>query len=204
MDATENSLAAIRAEWLNQGSPSIPQLAARANMPSITARRYLDGSTKHGDPAKIRALAIALGRSDIADTVRDTVSGELSDSIMKFMAEKFLLWRESNLEELAIERKQREESEKRMLAEVERVTKSKDMSIQMLLSRQTELEKDKAALVADKANANNEVEVVRKAKNRHDAYLIVSLVVNVAILVFVVWYLLFIDAPNGAYGLIRH
>lgn len=204
MDATEHALAAVRAEWLAQGSPSIPQLAARANMPSITARRYLDGSTKHGDPAKIRALAIALGRSDIADTVRDTVSGELSDSIMKFMAEKFLLWRESNLEELEKERTQREESEKRMLAEVERVTKSKDASIKMLLDRQTKLEEDKASLVADKASISNEMHTVRKTKRKHDTYLIFSLAVNIVVLAFVVWYLLFIDAPNGAYGLIRH
>lgn len=188
MDATEHALAAVRQEWLAQGSPSIPQLAQRANMPSITARRYLDGSTKHGDPAKIRALAIALGRSDIADTVRDTVTGELSDSIMKFMTEKFLLWRESNLEELEHERILREESEKRMLAEIERVTKSKDTSISMLLKRIEELERDKSQLSEDKGRIYTEMDTVRKAKRNYER-------LAVALLVLLALYFLIFDLP---------
>ena len=204
MEKTEQALSAIREEWLAQGSPPVAQVAQRANMPAITARRYLDGSTKFGDPAKIRALAIALGRSDIADTVRDVVSADLSDSIMKFMAEKFLLWRESNLEELAIERKAREESEKRYAAEIERIITSKDRVVDQLNTRIDRLEADKAELIADKAQINAEMISVRSTKRKHDAYLILSLVGNITLFVIVVLYLVFIDAPNGSIGVIRY
>lgn len=203
MDLTEKALDLIRGEWLAQGSPPVASVAKRANMPAITARRYLDGSTKHGDPAKVRALAIALGRSDIADSVKDTVSAELSDSIMKFMAEKFLLWRESNLEELERERCMREASEKRHAEEVERIITSKDKSIDMLRARVVQLEKDKEQLIADKAQINGEMQLIRSIKRRRDAFLIVALLVLLVMLMFIIIYLVKFDLPNPGYGVLR-
>lgn len=204
MDCAAKALEAVRNEWLVQGSPNVSAIAKTAGMPVITARRYLDGSTKHGDAAKIRQLAIALGRKDIADTVKDPVTSDLSEAIMTFMAEKFLLWRESNLEELEIERKAREESEKRLLAEVERVTVSKDKTVDMLLNRVKELEKDKQIALSDKDIINTEMHTVRKTKRKHDTYLLLSLAFNILLVVTLVLYLLFIDAPNGTFGLIRY
>lgn len=204
MDCTLKALEAVRNEWLVQGSPNISAIAKTAGMPVITARRYLDGSTKHGDAAKIRQLAIALGRKDIADTVKDPVTSDLSEAIMTFMAEKFLLWRESNLEELETERKAREDTEKRLLGEVERVTNSKDKTVDMLLNRVKELEKDKQIALSDKDIINTEMHIVRKTKRKHDAYLILSLVLNLALAVAIILYLIFIDAPNGAIGVIRY
>ncbi|MBQ7887325.1 MAG: hypothetical protein IJ313_10585 [Clostridia bacterium] len=204
MDCTAKALEAVRNEWLVQGSPNVSAIAKAAGMPVITARRYLDGSTKHGDASKIRQLAIALGRKDIADTVKDPVTSDLSETIMAFMAEKFLLWRESNLEELEIERKARLESEKRLLAEVERVTNSKDKTVDMLLNRVKELEKDKQIALSDKDIINTEMHIVRDTKRKHDRYLLLSLLLNIASFIFIICYMLFIDAPNGNFGLIRY
>lgn len=204
MDLTAKALEAVRNEWLIQGSPNVSALAKTAGMPAITARRYLDGSTKHGDAAKIRQLAIALGRKDIADSVKDPVTSDLSEAIMTFMAEKFLLWRESNLEELETERKAREETEKRLLGEVERVTTSKDKTVDMMLNRIKELEKDKQIALSDKDIINTEMHIVRATKRKHDTYLILSLVFNIALVAAVVLYLIFIDAPNGHMGVIRY
>lgn len=204
MDCTTKALEAVRSEWLIQGSPNVSAIAKSAGMPVITARRYLDGSTKHGDAAKIRQLAIALGRKDIADTVKDPVTSELSEAIMTFMAEKFLLWRESNLEELEIERKARLESEKRLLGEVERVTTSKDKTVDMLLTRVKELEKDKQIALSDKDIINAEMHTVRKTKRKHDTYLLLSLLLNILLVLGIVLYLIFIDAPNGMFGVIRY
>lgn len=204
MDSTAKALEAVRNEWLVQGSPNVSAIAKAAGMPVITARRYLDGSTKHGDAAKIRQLAIALGRKDIADAVKDPVTSDLSETIMAFMAEKFLLWRESNLEELEIERKARTESEKRLLAEVERVTNSKDKTVDMLLNRVKELEKDKQIALSDKDIINTEMHIVRDTKRKHDRYLLFSLAFNILLASCIILYLVFIDAPNGTFGLIQY
>ena len=164
MDSTEKALELIRAEWIAQGSPTPATVGKRANMPGITARRYLDGSTKHGDPAKVRALAIALGRMDIAETVKDTLSADLSESIMRYMSERFQLWRESNIEEINSERALREASEKRYAAEVERMTKTTDL----LIHRVEQLEKDKEKLVEDKAVIMAELTHARNGKRKYE------------------------------------
>lgn len=201
MDTTERALSAIRTEWIDQGSPSIPQLAKRANMPTITARRYLDGSTKHGDPAKVRAIAIALGRRDIAETVQDTVTADLSDAIMKFMAEKFLLWRESNLEELEQERNMRVESEKRHAEEVQRIITSKDKSIELLTKRIKQLEEDKTVALTDKERIYGEMAEVRRTKRKRDVMLIIALVLIAALLAAIIAYLIKFDLSTPGYGL---
>lgn len=191
VDFTEKALEQIRAEWLEQGCPTPASIGKRANnMPSITVRRYLDGSTKHGDPAKVRALAIALGRSDIAETVKDTVSADLSDSIMKFMAEKFLLWRESNLEELSKERELREAAEARHADEIGRLTKTTGL----LISRVEQLEKDKAALAEDKTVVMAEMQYCRKAKRKYEVLCVVMLIGIIA-------YISIFDLPNPSNGI---
>lgn len=77
MHQTTESLAELRAHWKAAGSPSIAQLAKQANVPSATAHRYLTGATKGGLPETIRALAIAMGRDDIANDLPYTGFGEV-------------------------------------------------------------------------------------------------------------------------------
>ena len=201
VDFTEKALEQIRAEWIAQGSPAPTSIAKRADMPSITVRRYLDGSTKRGDPARVRAIALALGRKDIAESVKDTVSADLSESIMRFMSEKFLLWRESNLEELNRERAMREESEKRYASEIERIITSKDKSIELLRARIAQLENDKerqatvnASLKADKEQINTEMLYCRKAKRKYEVFCVVMLISIIA-------YISIFDLPNPSNGI---
>lgn len=203
MESTEKALEQIRAEWIAQGSPTPATVAKRAEMTSITVRRYLDGSTKRGDPAKVRALAIALGRMDIAESVRDSASAELSEQIMNYMSERFLLWRESNLEELATERKAREESEKRYAAEIERIITSKDRSIDLLNRRIAQLEEDKTVALRDKERIYGEMAEVRRTKRKRDALLIFSLIVIGLLLVAIIAYLFRFDVPNPGYGVFK-
>lgn len=77
MHQTTESLSELRAHWKASGSPSITQLAKAANVPSATAHRYLTGATKGGIPETIRALAIAMGRDDIADSLPYTGFAEI-------------------------------------------------------------------------------------------------------------------------------
>lgn len=69
MQNTAKALAELRAHWKLEGSPPIPQIAKKANVPSATAYRYITGATKGGMAETIRALAIAMDRRDIADSI---------------------------------------------------------------------------------------------------------------------------------------
>lgn len=190
MDSTEKALEQIRQEWVAQGSPTAASVAARANMSGITVRRYLDGSTKRGDPAKVRALAIALGRMDIAESVKDTLSADVSESVMRYMSERFQLWRESNLEEINTERVQREASEKRYAAEVDRMAKTTEL----LIHRVEQLERDKEKLVEDKAVIMAELVTARKGKRKYERFMFAL------VMIFVLYFVIF-DLPYPDYGI---
>lgn len=69
MQNTVKALAELRAHWKSVGCPPIPQIAKKANVPSATAYRYITGATKGGLAETIRALAIAMDRSDIANAI---------------------------------------------------------------------------------------------------------------------------------------
>lgn len=69
MQNTVKALAELRAHWKAIGMPAIPQIAKKANVPSATAYRYITGATKGGLAETIRALAIAMDRRDIADSI---------------------------------------------------------------------------------------------------------------------------------------
>lgn len=69
MQNTAKALAELRKHWKLEGSPPIPQIAKKANVPSATAYRYITGATKGGMAETIRALAIAMDRRDIADSI---------------------------------------------------------------------------------------------------------------------------------------
>lgn len=69
LEQTVKALADLRAHWESEGCPSPAKIAKIANVSSATAHRYLSGATKGGFPETIRALAIAMGRSDIAESI---------------------------------------------------------------------------------------------------------------------------------------
>ena len=69
MEQTVKALADLRAHWEAEGCPSTAKIGKAANVSSATAHRYLTGATKGGFPETIRALAIAMGRSDIAESI---------------------------------------------------------------------------------------------------------------------------------------
>ena len=111
--------------------------------------------------------------------------------------------RESNLEELERVRKLHEESEKRLMAELDRAIKSKDHAINEYTKRIERLETDKEKQSMINAELNTEMKVVRNAKRRRDAGLIISLIVNILLLMAVVAYLVYFDVPNPGYGIFR-
>ena len=79
MQNTVKPLADLRAHWKDEGCPSIAKIAKAANIPSATAHRYLTGATKGGAPETIRALAIAMGRPDIAESLPYTSLNRMGD-----------------------------------------------------------------------------------------------------------------------------
>lgn len=75
MEQTVKALADLRAHWEAEGCPSTAKIGKAANVSAPTAHRYLTGATKGGFPETIRALAIAMGRSDIAESIPFTSIG---------------------------------------------------------------------------------------------------------------------------------
>lgn len=75
MQNTVKALADLRAHWKAEGCPSIAKIAKAANIPNATANRYLSGITKGGAAETIRALAIAMDRRDIAESLPYIGSG---------------------------------------------------------------------------------------------------------------------------------
>lgn len=69
MEQTVKALADLRAHWETEGCPSTAKIGKAANVSPATAHRYLTGATKGGLPETIRALAIAMDRSDIAQSI---------------------------------------------------------------------------------------------------------------------------------------
>ena len=69
MQKTVKPLEELRKHWKESGEPSIAKIAKKANVPSATANRYIMGVTKGGMAETIRALAIAMDRPDIAESI---------------------------------------------------------------------------------------------------------------------------------------
>jgi transcriptional regulator with XRE-family HTH domain len=79
VEQTVKALADLRAHWESEGTPSTAKIAKAANVSSATAHRYLTGATKGGFPETIRALAIAMGRPDIAESLPYTSLNRMGD-----------------------------------------------------------------------------------------------------------------------------
>lgn len=79
MEQTIKALADLRAHWEAEKCPSTAKIAKAANVAPATAHRYLTGVTKGGFPETIRALAIAMGRPDIAESLPYTSLNRMGD-----------------------------------------------------------------------------------------------------------------------------
>ena len=100
MQNTVKPLADLRAHWRAEGCPSVAKIAKAANVPSATANRYLSGITKGGAPETIRALAIAMDRRDIADSLPFVSVGD-SDHTEDYIAEMIQQWHETSQQQMA-------------------------------------------------------------------------------------------------------
>jgi hypothetical protein len=100
MQKTTKALADLRAHWREEGCPSVAKIAKKANVPSATANRYLGGITKGGAPETIRALAIAMDRRDIADSIPFLSVAE-SDHAEDYIAEMIQQWHETSQQQMA-------------------------------------------------------------------------------------------------------
>ena len=183
--------------------PTYKDVAQAAHMPIATAARYLNGTNQTGELERVRALCIVLDRHDLLEELPDKQSFGSPQEIIALIREIQKTSRESNLEELERVRKLHEESEKRLMAELDRAIKSKDHAINEYTKRIERLETDKEKQSMINTELNTEMKVVRDAKRRREAGLIISLVVNILLLMSVVAYLVYFDVPNPGYGLFR-
>lgn len=100
MQKSINALAELREHWKSEGCPSIAKIAKKANVPNATANRYLTGATKGGVVETIRALAIAMDRPDIAESIPYTsISG--GDHADDYIAELLKQWDEATQQRLS-------------------------------------------------------------------------------------------------------
>lgn len=183
--------------------PSIKEVASATNMPVATVARYLNGTTQSGDPERVRALCIALEKHDLLDSLPKAPAFGSSQEVLALIMEIKRESRESNLEELDRVRKLHEESEKRIMGELDRAIKSKDFAIAQYTNRIEQLEKDKAQQGVVNAELNGEMKTVRNTKRRRDVQLIIALLVIVLLLVLMVIYLVKFDLPNPGYGVLK-
>lgn len=83
MEQTVKALADLREHWEAENCPSTAKIATAANVSPATAHRYLTGATKGGFPETIRALAIAMGRPDIAESLPYTSLNRMGDMALE-------------------------------------------------------------------------------------------------------------------------
>lgn len=179
--------------------PSYKEVAQATNMPVATAARYLNGTNQTGDLERVRALCLALDRHDLLDELPSKQDLSSFQEAMALIIEVKKESRESNLEELNRVRELHAAAEKRW----ERIVEGKDKSIEILSKRIERLESDKETQSFVNTELNTEMKLVRDAKRKRDAGLIASLMVNIALLIAVVVYLVYFDVPNPGYGLFR-
>ena len=152
--------------------PKHGDIAREAKLPKATITRYLNGTTKGGDLERVRAICIALEREDLVAKLPARPDIKTTMDVWDLLKEQKLADRESNLEEIGYERKLREESETRLLNEIE-----------LLVKRMERLEEDKQSLKVANAQLNNQMETDRKKHKRNIVFLAASCVCNVLLLV---------------------
>lgn len=179
--------------------PGIKEVAQATNMPVATAARYLNGTNQTGDLERVRALCLALDRQDLLDELPSKQNLSSFQEAMALILEVKKESRESNLEELNRVRELHAAAEKRW----ERIVEGKDRHIDVLTKRVERLETDKEKQSMINTELNTEMKIVRDAKRKREAGLIISLVVNILLLMAFIAYLVYFDVPNPGYGIFR-
>ena len=100
MEQSIKALADLREHWAEQGHPNVSEIAKRANIARATAHRYLNGETKGGTVETVRALAIAMGRPDIADAIPYTSIAHAANK-EDYIAELAKQWSEQTHQQIA-------------------------------------------------------------------------------------------------------
>lgn len=100
MQKTVKALSDLRLHWREEGCPSVAKISKAANVPHATANRYLTGVTKGGAPETIRALAIAMDRRDIADSLPFVSVGD-SEHSEDYITEMIQQWHETSQQQMA-------------------------------------------------------------------------------------------------------
>lgn len=177
--------------------PSYKDVAQATHMPTATVARYLDGTNQNGDLERVRALCIALDRQDLLDELPRTQQLNSFQEALALIMEIKKESRESNLEELNRVRELHAAAETRWAEAIA----SKDKHIAALSRRIEKLEADKERQGFVNAELNSEMKLVRNAKRKRDAALIISLIVIILMLICIVAYLVYFDVPNPGYGL---
>ena len=109
MEQTIKALADLREHWAAQGHPNVSEIAKRANVARGTAHRYLSGETKGGTVETVRAIAIAMDRRDIADSIPYTGISAVSHTD-DYIAEMVRQWDERTQQRMSeIEAKHKQE-----------------------------------------------------------------------------------------------
>ena len=100
MEQTVKALADLRTHWAQLEYPNISEIAKKANVARGTAHRYLTGATKGGTVETVRALAIAMDRPDIAESIPYTGISNVSHT-EDYIAELAQQWQEKTQQQLA-------------------------------------------------------------------------------------------------------
>ena len=181
--------------------PSIKEVAQETNMPVATVARYLNGTNQTGDLERVRALCIALDKHDLLDDLPKSPTFASLQDVLALIMEIKKESRESNLEELERVRKLHEESEKRLIGELDRAIKSRDFAINEYTKRIEQLEADKKnqalvnkTLLEDKTQINTEMLYCRKTKRKYEVFCVVMLLGIIA-------YISIFDLPNPSNGI---
>ena len=164
--------------------PKHGDIANETRLAKATVTRYLNGTTKGGDPERVRAICIALERADLVDKLPARPDIRTTTDVWDLLTEQKLADRESNLEEVGYERQLRIESEKRYAAEIERIAQTNNL----LIKRVDKMEEDKAKLISDNAVIMMQLENAVNGKRRYERMFI-------AIFMMMVLYFLFFDLP---------
>jgi transcriptional regulator with XRE-family HTH domain len=157
--------------------PRHADIAEAAHLPKATVTRYLNGTTRRGDLDRVRAMCLALDREDLLDKlpVKPTINAPVD--VWDLYVDQKQYDRESNLEEVGYERQLRIDAERRFIAEIERLTASKQEIINRMQARIETLESEKT----DQTITNKALNAQLESRRRREIVMIISLILNIAL-----------------------
>ena len=100
MEHAIKALSELRVHWAQSNYPNISEIAKKANVARGTAHRYLTGVTKGGNAETVRALAIAMDRPDIAESIPYPDISKIAH-IEDYIAELDRQWNEKSQQQIA-------------------------------------------------------------------------------------------------------